>query len=286
MAARVVMPMRITNVPPTRASASQSCSLVPSAVADLPRHDGDRGGHAALGHRDADGGRNTEGGRDPGHHLPGQAGLRQRLDLLPAAAEEEGVASLEADHDGGRPPVLDQQSGRSPPGGPAPPPGVSGSLPTSMTRADDGTRSRSAGLTRRSCRTTSARASSAAPAGSTAPGRPDRRRPGRRSRRRRPSAGRRSPRWRRRHSRGGARATAAPTASGSSPRRVMRITVCPSPLATSPSPAATRRRRRAVAASAPRRARRRRRPAPCNSHRARQHGALGPQGRGGSARGR
>ena len=109
MAARFVMPMRMTSVPPTRARASQSCSARPVRFADPARHDSDRGGHAALGHRDADRGGDAEGGRHPRHHLPGDAGLRQRLHLLTAAAEEERVPPLETDHDGGRPAVLDQQ---------------------------------------------------------------------------------------------------------------------------------------------------------------------------------
>ena len=74
MAARVAMPMRMTRVPPTRASASQSCAPVPVRLAHPAGHDGDRRGQAALGDRDAERGGHAEGGRDAGHHLPGDAG--------------------------------------------------------------------------------------------------------------------------------------------------------------------------------------------------------------------
>ena len=143
MAALVVIPMRITRVPPTRASASQSGSSVPcgsptrpvTTVTEAARPRWVTGMPTAAGTPKAD--------VTPGTTSQGIAGLRQRLHLLTAAAEEEGVAPLEADHDGGRPAVLHQQTGRSPPGARprASLPGSarrSGSLPTSISSAEGG----------------------------------------------------------------------------------------------------------------------------------------------------
>ena len=110
MAARVVMPMRITSVPPTRASASQSGPPAPAAsptrpvttVTDEARPRWVTGMPTAAGTPKAD--------VTPGTTSQGMPGLGQHLDLLAAPAEEEGVAPLEAHHDRGLPPVLDEQA--------------------------------------------------------------------------------------------------------------------------------------------------------------------------------
>ena len=52
-----------------------------------------------MGHRDAGVGGHRDRGADAGHHLEGDAGLRQRQGLLAAAAEHERVAALEPHHD-------------------------------------------------------------------------------------------------------------------------------------------------------------------------------------------
>ena len=111
MAARFVMPMRITSVPPTRAKASQSCSPVPSdpptrpvtTVTDAATPRWVTGMPAAAGTPKAD--------VTPGTTSQATPASRQRLHLFAAPAEEEGVAALEPDHHGRRPPVLDEQAG-------------------------------------------------------------------------------------------------------------------------------------------------------------------------------
>ena len=58
--------------------------------------------HAPMGDRDPDGGRDAERRRHARDHLAGDAGRAERLGLLPATPEDEGVAAFEADHDGCR----------------------------------------------------------------------------------------------------------------------------------------------------------------------------------------
>ena len=91
-------------------------SAGPAGLADPARHHGDRRGQAALGDGDAGRGGDTEGGRDAGDHLPGDARLGQHLDLLAAPAEEERVAPLEAHHDRRTPARARRAGGRSRPG--------------------------------------------------------------------------------------------------------------------------------------------------------------------------
>ena len=171
IAARFVMPMRITSVPPTRANASQSCSPVPS---DPPTRPVTTVTEAATP-------RWVTG-------MPAAAGT-PKADVTPGTTSQATPASASASTSSpprpkrkGSPPLSRTTTADARPCStsrraisswrPAPPAGVSGSLPTSMTSADDGTRSRTAGLTSRSCSTTSARASNAAPRLVRSPGSP------------------------------------------------------------------------------------------------------------------
>ncbi len=60
-------------------------------------HEGDRGGVVAVGDRDPGVGGGGDAGGHAGHDLELDPGLAQRLALLAAAAEDEGVAALEPD---------------------------------------------------------------------------------------------------------------------------------------------------------------------------------------------
>ena len=51
-----------------------------------------------MGHRNATVGRHRHRRGHPRHHFIGHAARREKLQLLPATAEEEGVAPLEPDH--------------------------------------------------------------------------------------------------------------------------------------------------------------------------------------------
>ena len=157
MLARVAMPMRMTSVPPARASDSQSTP--PGAVSsptwpvttvtelDSPRWvTGTPGGRRA---------RRTPRSR-PGRPPTATPAALQRLGLLAAAAEEERVAALQADDRPAGPPVLDQQRvdvalARRPP----PTPGrrrrsPAGRLPTSISAAPGRRQASSGGSTSRS----------------------------------------------------------------------------------------------------------------------------------------
>ena len=121
MAARVVIPMRITNVPPVpgqrlpvgRSPARPARPPCPvTTVTDEARPRWVTGMPTAAGTPKAD--------VTPGTTSQAMPGRRQRLDLLAAPAEEERVAPLEADHHGGRAARARPAAGRSPPGAPGP----------------------------------------------------------------------------------------------------------------------------------------------------------------------
>ena len=171
MAPRFLMPMRTTNVPPTRARASQSCSVVPSDSPTLP----------VTTVTEAATPRWVTG-------MPTEAGT-PKADVTPGTTSQAMPARASASTSSpprpkrkGSPPLRRTTTADARPcstSKPAisfwsfvPPSGVSDSLPTSMTKADRGTRSRTAALTNLSCRTTSARASSAAPRWVRSPGSP------------------------------------------------------------------------------------------------------------------
>ena len=171
MAARFVMPMRITSVPPTRARASQSCAPVPSGSPSRP----------VTTVTDAATPRRTTG-------MPAEAGT-PKADVTPGTTSQARPASASASTSSpprpkrnGSPPFRRTTTADARPCSTssrvicswrtAPPAVVSESLPTSITTAEAGTSSRTAGLTRRSCRTTSAPASSAAPRRVSRPGSP------------------------------------------------------------------------------------------------------------------
>ena len=65
-------------------------------------------GHSAVGQRDPGQRRHRERAGHPGHHGHRDTGLDTGLDLLPAAAEDERVATLEPDHEPPGPGMLDQ----------------------------------------------------------------------------------------------------------------------------------------------------------------------------------
>ena len=69
-------PMRMTIVPPTRATASQSTVPVAGAGVLVAGDDGERGRRVAQGHRDAGVGGHGDGRGDAGHDLEGDAGRR------------------------------------------------------------------------------------------------------------------------------------------------------------------------------------------------------------------
>ena len=171
MAARVVMPMRITSVPPARASASQSGPPAPPAsptrpvttVTDEARPRWVTGMPAAAGTPKAE--------VTPGTTSQGMPASASTSTSSPPRPKRNGSPPLRrtttADS---RPCSTSRRSISS--WRPLPPSGVSGSLPTSISRAVGGARSRTARLTRRSCSTTSARASSSAPRRVRSPGSP------------------------------------------------------------------------------------------------------------------
>ncbi len=170
MAARVVMPMRMTRVPPARASAAQSGSPVPGSPTRPVTTVTDEARPRCVT------GMPTEAGTPKADVTPGTT--RHRIPALVSAS----VSSPPRPKRKGSPPLrrtttCDRRpcsisssmicSWRA-----VPPTAASGSLPTSISSADGGTRSKMAGLTRRSCSTTSARASSRAPRRVSSPGSP------------------------------------------------------------------------------------------------------------------
>ena len=90
---------------------------------------------------------------DAGDDGEGDARVRERLELLTAAAEHERIAALQPHHAPARAGVLDEQLVDPLPGSlPAPP----ADLPTQIFTASRRARSSTASRTRRSCRITSA----------------------------------------------------------------------------------------------------------------------------------
>ena len=74
----------------------------------MARHEGDGRGVVPVGKRDPRIGGNGDGGRHAGNDLERDARLPEDLRLLAAAAEDEGVAALEAGHDVPPPGLLDE----------------------------------------------------------------------------------------------------------------------------------------------------------------------------------
>ena len=108
MAGQRATAIRITMVPPTRATASQSTVVVEVRVL-VAGHDRERGRRVAQRHRDARGGGTANAEVMPGTTSYGDAGLGQHGRLLAAAGEHERVAALQP-HDGlAGPAPLDQQ---------------------------------------------------------------------------------------------------------------------------------------------------------------------------------
>ena len=89
----------------------------------MARDEGQRRAEAAMGDGDAGIGGRGDGGGHAGHDLEGHTRRDQRFGLLAAAAENEGIAALQADHDLPREAALDQQGvdlGLGDAGGPLP----------------------------------------------------------------------------------------------------------------------------------------------------------------------
>ena len=76
----------------------------------VPGDEGDGGGVLAMGERHAGVGGNAEGSGHAGHDFKGYAGIGQGLGFFAAAAEEEGVAALEAHHGQAAARALDEQA--------------------------------------------------------------------------------------------------------------------------------------------------------------------------------
>jgi hypothetical protein len=74
----------------------------------VPRHHGELLGEPALCHRDPSGGRYGDRAGHARHDFDRHAGLPARVDLLPAAAQDERVAALEPDDVVTGPSLLDQ----------------------------------------------------------------------------------------------------------------------------------------------------------------------------------
>ena len=108
MAARAAMPMRMTRVPSSRASSSQS---TPGSVGSplCPVTTVTEVDTRPVGDRDAGGGRGGERRADPGHHLEVDAGPPERLGLLAAPPEHERVAALQPHHPATGPAVPHQE---------------------------------------------------------------------------------------------------------------------------------------------------------------------------------
>ena len=124
-------PMRMTIVPPSRATVSQSSSP-PLSGSSWPVMTVNERRRVAHRDRDAGVGGGGDGRRDAGHDLEGHAGREQGAGLLAAAGEHERIAALEA-HDLLAPPAaLDQQRVDLRPGASWPGPGA---LPTLMRSA-------------------------------------------------------------------------------------------------------------------------------------------------------
>jgi len=79
------------------------------AGAHLAGHDGDRRRQASVRHRDPGVGRHRRGRGHPGDDLPGHPGPGEGFGLFSAAPEEEGVTTLQAHHHTTRLSVLSQE---------------------------------------------------------------------------------------------------------------------------------------------------------------------------------
>ena len=72
--------------------------------------DGERRRQAAMGDRDPGGGRDADGGGDPGHDRERHTGVEQRLGLLATASEHVRVATLQPDDPPAPPSRADEQA--------------------------------------------------------------------------------------------------------------------------------------------------------------------------------
>ena len=141
--------------------------VVVDGVAAVPGDHGERRGQRPVGHRDAGVGGDGDGRADARHHLERHPRRGQRLSLLAAPPEHEGVAALEPHHLLPRRPRSTSRALMSSWGT-----GDPGDLPTSIRSAPAGARSSREISASRSWTTTSARASSSAPRTVSRPGSP------------------------------------------------------------------------------------------------------------------
>ncbi len=80
-----------------------------SRSADMARHHGDRGGQTSVGHRHAGGRRYRHRRGDTRHDLPADSRAPERLNLLAAPPEHEGIATLQPHHRLASPAALHEQ---------------------------------------------------------------------------------------------------------------------------------------------------------------------------------
>ncbi len=168
ISSRVAIPIRTTIVPAgpwralpsrrlRRALGSPTWPVTIVTEVDNPRW---VTGHSRIRGR-------SERRGDPGHDLDVHPRLEQSLDLLAPAAEQEGVATLQADHrlEAAASSIRSAEISSWLLGAP-------GLLPTSTSRAEIGASPRRLSSINLSCTTTSARASSSAPRTVMSPGSP------------------------------------------------------------------------------------------------------------------